>query len=236
MRYVLLTFLILTSSLHANEALTADNTPKISVQAEAKVRVNADYVNLNVRIYNEAQTVQLAKQAVDDAAKQVFDILERFNIDKKHYDASYIYTQTVYRWNNNKNEKQGESVSRTIQIKLRDMSNLATLTHQLLQVEHTQLQGQQFGFNNPQKYKNLVLKEAVKQAKIKAKMMLEATGQTLGPALFIEEQYTSEQMPIAYNNRNMEMMASGKQQTESAPMHVAKREISARVQVVFKIQ
>lgn len=234
MQYLLLFLLIITTSLQASDTPSQNDIAKISVQASAKILANADYMNLNLNVSHEAKTVKAAKKEVDKAAKQLFRIFKQFSIAKTDQDASYIRSQSVYHWRDNKREKQGELVSRSIQIKLRDINKLADLTHALLQVSHTHIQGQQLGFNNLKKYQNKALKQAVAQAKIKAKMMLEATGQTLGDAILIEEGQGSNTMPISYNNSMLEKAVSSS--AEPAPMPISKREIMANVRVVFSIK
>lgn len=232
MRFLLLFFLIISTSLQANDGSTQSSSAKISVQASAKVLVKADYMRLNLSIYHQADSVKVAKQEVDKAAKGLFRIFKQFNIAKKDQDASYIRSQTLYRWNNNKREKQGESVSRIIQINLRDMNKLASLTHEILQIKHAHIQSQEFAFDNLSEHQNRALKEAVKQAKIKAKKMLEATNQSLGEAIFIQEQLNGH-TPIMYNRMQSED-SSAKQ--DMAPMYAAKREVTAKVQVTFRIK
>lgn len=232
--YFFLILCLLSPTLQADSQQNQSITPTISVQSKASIVAKIDYITLDLNIRKEAKTTRQAKQVVDSAAKALFGIFKRYAINAEDQDAGQIQSQKLYRWNNqlNRNEERGQIVSRNIQVKLRQLNQLAKFTHEIIQIKHVHIQGQTFGFEQLATLKNKALQKAVKQAQIKADLMLRPLGQSLGKAILIEELDGNIPMPIAYASK---LRKSESFQSSPAPMPVAKQEISARVHVIFNL-
>ncbi len=234
--YFLFIFLLPYSNSHANDLEKQPITATIKVQSKATILAEVDYIKINLYLKKQANTLNQAKHAVDLAGKQLFAIFQRFHIKKADQDAGHIQSQSIYRWNKqrNMNEEKAQEISRYISIKLRKTNQLAAITHALIQVKNVHIQNQEYGFNNPLVLQNKALQKALKQAQKKAQLMLKSLNQHLGAPLQVKEIH--EQTPTfrAYaasvRNINQDIHA------EPAPMPVAKRKINAQVEVIFKIK
>lgn len=205
----------------------------IAVTGEGQIEAMPDYLRLQLSISAEAPTTAAAKTQVDQAMKALLATAQGFNIADTDIDAATLTSQSLYDWNNGKSTKRGEQVSRSVNLKLRDLTAHTELLHQLLQISALQVQHTQLNFNDPAALQLEATALALTQAKHKATVMATTLESRLGKVLSIEEN-NSANYPMA---KNMRMLSSAPMADSTpAPMLVQKQSISSTVQVRFELK
>lgn len=202
----------------------------ISVSGEGQIEVMPDYLNLRLLVSAEASDSKAAKQLVDQAMNTVLNISQALEIANEDIDASQLSNQPVYDWNNGKSSKRAEQVSRIVKITLRDLNSYTHLLHQLVAIDHVQIQHSSLHFNDPAALDLQASELALKQAKHKAAAMAAVLNTRLGKVLSIEEHGNA---PRALLGMRANAMADS---AAPAPMLVQKQTITSAVQVRFELK
>ena len=225
------TLVILFASLLMFNAQAAERY--ISVAGEGQIEAMPDYLTLQLSISAEAPTNAAAKTQIDQAMKALLATAQGFNITGTDIEAAMLTSQSLYDWNNGKSTKRGEQVSRSVNLKLRDIADHTELLHQLLQIPKLQVQHTQLNFNDPAALQLEATVLALKQAKQKATAMAATLDSRLGKVLSIEENNAA----IYPMTKNMRMMSSAPMADSApAPMLVQKQSINSTVQVRFELK
>lgn len=110
---------------------TADTRKTISVSGSGSVALQADIVNFQINVNEKAQTTAQAQQLTNKKINQILTILRSFKIEDKDITTTSLNFSTDYYWDNNKQIRDGETVSQSVYVKMRDLDNFAKLVDEL---------------------------------------------------------------------------------------------------------
>ncbi len=204
----------------------------IQVNASGSIDVLPDYIHISVIIEKTHKTREAAKIATDIISQQVIDTAKSLRIEDVHIQASDIFIQPEYQWENNKRIHIGEKIRRTINIKLYFLDNYSNLAERLVKLDITSMQQQGFGFDQIEKHQNKALMQALDKARIKAQQIAHNIKRKLGKVHQVTE--SSGHTPQPYPAGRMMTMTENTHQ--GAPLEIKPQTVSASVNVIYRIE
>lgn len=224
-------FLLLASLFSLQ--LMALNKANIQVNAEGSIEVMPDYLQLTVDIEKTGEHKADLKQQVDRISQQVIDAANDIEIKKEHIEAAKISIYPQYHWQDNKRTLVGETVQRTIQIKLYDLNQYSALANALADIDITRMHQPIYGFDDSQAIRNQALVKALKHAQAKAELIANTLDRKLGKAYQITE-HGSSYMPVM--RTQMKALAADSAAESVAALEVKPQTVSTTVNVVFLLK
>ena len=215
--------------------------PLITVTGQAEVRVPPDEVLFTLAVQNTDRDMLVANKKTDDSVKQVLSIARKNNVKPEDVQTSQISVQPKYNTDDmpydERNKVQrvliGYEVSKTVAIRLRDISRFDELLADVLKAGITSLSNLEFLDSQIRKHRDQARVMAIRAAKEKATLLAGEIGQSIGPAYSITE-YTPElRASGTLQNSNSSISSdAGTSESAIAPGSIS---ITAQVTVRFRL-
>jgi uncharacterized protein YggE len=210
---LLIALLVLSAFPAVALAQTNIEPPLITVTGQAEVRVPPDEVLFTLAVENTDRDMLVANKKTDDSVKQILSIARNNGVKPEDVQTSQISVQPKYNTddmpyderNKVKRVLLGYEVSKTVVIRLRDISRFDELLADVLKAGITRLSNLQFMDSQTRKHRDEARRMAIRAAQEKAKLLAGEIGQSIGPAYSITE-YSPD----------LEYRASGTLQTQNA--------------------
>lgn len=223
-------------------AQSAIEPPLITVTGQAEVRVPPDEVVFALVIEAMDKDVLAANKKTDESVREVLATARRNNIKPEDIQTSQISVQPKYNTDDMEYSERstvkrvliGYQVSKTIGIRLRDISRFEVILADVLKAGITQLTNLQFRDSQMRKHKDQARAMAIRAAREKANLLAREIGQTIGPAYSITEE--AQNFANSNINQNVSIARSSSTETESdraiAPGSIS---VTAEVTVKFRL-
>jgi uncharacterized protein YggE len=244
-KFALLIAIALTFSVQAL-AQDASDRALITVSGQAELRVPPDEVVFTLEVESVDKDVLAAKKKTDESVKEVFSLARDNKVNADDVQTSYISVEPKY----NTDELEygetrrgmkrvflGYAVSKTIAIRLKDISRFDPLLSDVLKAGVTKVSNVEFRDSQIRKHKDQARAVAMKAAQEKANLLAREIGQTIGPAYSITEgvvnRYAASNM-----SQNATSVISGDLSASESDSAIAPGLISvtAQVTVSFRLQ
>lgn len=227
-------FLLAASLAFVSFSSQAMDKPNIQVSAEGSIEVLPDYLQLMVNTERTGKSKANVKNEVDVITQKVIDAARAAGIKAEHIDASQISIQPQYEWDKSKRVFVGETVRRSVNIKLYDLSQYTALADALAKIDITELHQQGYGYEDASAHQNAALVKALNSARAKAELIAETMGGKLGKVYHVSESGSHfAQMP---KMRMTMAMAADSVAESAAPLEIRAQTVSANVSVIFLLK
>lgn len=195
MKKLILLFAILALFSLNTFAQNTVEPPLITVTGQAEVRVPPDEVLFTLAIENVDKDMLVANQKTDESVKQILAIARKHNVKPEDVQTSHISVQPKYNTDDMEYEARrnvkrvliGYQVSKTVAIRLRDISRFDVLLADVLKAGITRLSNLEFRDSQLRKHRDEARRMAIRAAKEKATLLAGEIGQSIGPAYSITE-------------------------------------------------
>jgi uncharacterized protein len=215
--------------------------PLITVTGQAEVRVPPDEVLFTLAVENVDKDMLVANRKTDDSVKQILAIARKHNVKPEDVQTSQISIQPKYNTddlpyderNRTKRVLIGYEVSKTVAVRLRDISRFDVMLADILTAGITRLSNLEFRDSQIRKHRDEARRMAIRAAKEKATLLAGEIGQAIGPAYSITE--TSRDVVPRAAMQNVSSDAGGAAESESA-LAPGTLSVTAQVTVRFRLQ
>ena len=234
--FIVLAFLLAVSAQAQNFDIT--KVPKISVTGTAEIQVVPDEVTFSLGISKTDKNLQTAKAQNDEIIKGVTALARRFNIAPTDTKTDYIAVREKYECIQPKGEAVcknifvGYTVSRTIVIKLKDLTKFEDFLSEIVKLGVTEVGEVTFETSQLRKYKDQTRAMAMRAAKEKALALAKEIGQTIGKAISITEK-DIDGYRSPYSNVRSNSFSVSDDGEESKTLAVGAISVKAQVEVEF---
>jgi uncharacterized protein len=214
--------------------------PLITVTGQAEVRVPPDEVLFTLAVENVDKDMLVANRKTDDSVKQILAIARKHNVKPEDVQTSQISVQPKYNTDDMPYEERnrtkrvliGYEVSKTVAIRLRDISRFDVMLADILQAGITRLSNLEFRDSQIRKHRDEARRMAIRAAKEKATLLAGEIGQSIGLAYSITE--TSRDYALRAAMQNVSSDAAGAAESESA-LAPGTLSVTAQVTVRFRL-
>ena len=211
------------------------NLPRIiSVTGEGEVKTRPDMATISTGVVTEGATAKDALAKNNGAMNAVIAALKSAGVaedDIQTSDFSVSPKYPPYQPNQTTAPRiVGYTVSNQVTARVKNLDKLGGILDALVQAGSNQINGIQFGLNDPKATINEARKKAVADAKARAELYAEAAGISVGKVIQISESSAVVPMPMMVKR---EMMA---QAADSVPVAVGQQTVTANVSITFEIQ
>ena len=239
----------LLAELKSYGTMGSQNTNTITLSGHGEVQAVPDIANVYFNISKDGKTVKEAQNAVAVVEKKALDSLKANGVadkDVKTQNASfnpkydYVYDKMLMPCNEfgcpprpGKSVITGYQASESITVKVRKTDDVGKIMQDLGGLGVTDLNGPNFAIDDEDALKAQARKEAIDDARTKAKALAKDLGVSLGRiASFSESGYGG---PIYYAKAEMMAMDAG---SAPAPAQIPKGEntISSDVTITYEIR
>ena len=233
--------LLVTLAFAAVPAFAQNNIepPLITVTGQAEVRVPPDEVLFTLAVENVDKDMLVANKKTDDSVKQILAIARRHNVKPEDVQTSNISVQPKYNTDDMEYEARrnvkrvliGYQVSKTVAVRLREISRFDEMLADILKAGITRLSNMEFRDSQLRKHRDEARRMAMRAAKEKADLMAREIGQSIGPAYSITET-TRDYAPRAMQNVSSDAGEAGESESALAPGTLS---VTAQVTVRFRL-
>lgn len=234
-------FLLVTLAFAAVPAFAQNNIepPLITVTGQAEVRVPPDEVLFTLAVENVDKDMLVANKKTDDSVKQILAIARRHNVKPEDVQTSNISVQPKYNTDDMEYEARrnvkrvliGYQVSKTVAVRLREISRFDEMLADILKAGITRLSNMEFRDSQLRKHRDEARRMAMRAAKEKADLMAREIGQSIGPAYSITET-TRDYAPRAMQNVSSDAGEAAESESALAPGTLS---VTAQVTVRFRL-
>ena len=208
------------------------------------MRVPPDEVVFTLEVESVDKDVMTAKKKTDESVKQVFGLAKDNKVNTDDVQTSYISVEPKY--NTDDLEYGGErrgvkrvfigyAVSKTIAIRLKDISRFDPLLSDVLKAGVTKVSNVEFRDSQIRKHRDQARALAIRAAQEKANLLAREIGQTIGPAHSITEGVASRYSANAMM-QNTTSVISGDLSASESDSAIAPGLISVTAQVTVSFQ
>lgn len=223
------------------------DTNVITLSGHGEVSAVPDLATVYFTIQKEAKTVKEAQEGVATVEAKAIEALKANNVDEKDYKASNASFNPVYEYQygktmpcnefgcpppRGKSVVTGYSASESITVKVRDVDTVGKIMQDLGALGVTDLSGPNFTIDDEDALKAQARKEAIEEAREKAKVLAKDLGVRLGKVVTFSEN-GDYPVPMMYAKAMDAGVAA-----ESAPAQLPKGEntITSDVTITFEIR
>src|SRR5437588_9860009 len=158
-------------------AQTTVEPPLITVTGQAEVRVPPDEVLFTLAVENVERDMLVANKKTDDSVKQILANARKNNVKPEDVQTSQISVQPKYNTDDMPYDERnkvkrvliGYEVSKTVAIRLRDISRFDGLLADVLQAGITRLSNLEFLDSQIRKHRDEARRMAIRAAQEKAR-------------------------------------------------------------------
>lgn len=193
-------FLALLWAMPAS-AQDIDKLPTITVVGTVEVEAVPDEVNFSLEVTKIDKDLQTAKRLNDESVSKILDLTRRFEVKPQNVKTAYISVEMKYETVRDPKKKvydadgdeigtrvfKGYEVSKTVVIKLTDVSRFEQFFEEVLKTGITEVRNVSFETSKYRELKVQARDLAIKAAREKAVAMAGAVNQTIGKAIYIGE-------------------------------------------------
>src|SRR5687767_11172529 len=198
--------------------------PLITVTGQAEVRVPPDEVLFTLAVENVDKDMLVANRKTDDSVKQILAIARKHNVKPEDVQTSQISVQPKYNTDDMEYEARrgikrvliGYQVSKTVAVRLRDISRFDEMLADILKAGITRLSNLEFRDSQIRKHRDEARRMAIRAAKEKATLLAGEIGQAIGPAYSITET-TRDYDPRPMQNVSSDAGRAGESESALAP-------------------
>lgn len=230
-------FLLLVASFSSFANTPLPNAGHVAVSGVGEVMAEPDMAEINLTVKAQETSSLKAKQEVDGKVNKLLSGLAQFAIGTDDVSASDIRLQPKFRYDRSGTQQlEGYSATRSVKLKLKQLSELNKLVDYVLSVPINQV-----GDIALKSSKHKALMEearllAVEDARSKAKTLARAFGRELGAVYSIGSDNV-EHGPVYGNPGPRYEMASLKSDAPAPGQYLQEKlRFSARLQAVFLLQ
>ena len=228
--------------------------PTIVVTGKAEIAVEPDYALISVDFTKIDKNLQTAQRASEEGVSKVLELTRRFSVPATDVSTNAISVSMKYFSVRDSNRRifdedggeigtktfEGYEGSRSVSIKLSDLTKFQELFNEVLKTEPTEVSRVSFETTRIRELKDRARDMAMVAAREKAVSMTRAIGQTVGKALKITEASNKS----SYLNSSNSMLSNVTTRMEST-IHLGKQtlaafspgtvKVEATVTVIFKL-
>lgn len=208
----------------------------ITVTGEAVIRVQPDEIVFKIEVENVDKDLVAAKRVNDEGVKKVLALARSYQIEPQNIKTDYISVEPSYsdRTDHKPREFIGYTVSKTVVIRLRDLSRFESLLSDALQAGVHRVYGVEFHTTEIRKYRDQARSLAIKAAQEKAIALTREINQKIGKAYSIQEGGSTERgNPLA--NVTLSTGESYSSSESDSTFAIGQITVSARVTVSFEL-
>ncbi|MBC7909521.1 MAG: SIMPL domain-containing protein [Pyrinomonadaceae bacterium] len=196
------TLLLLTLFLGASaSAQDIDKLPTIAAVGTVEVEAVPDEVNISLEVEKIDKDLQIAKRLNDESVGKILELTRRFDVKPQNVKTAFISVEMKYETVRDPKKKvydaggdeigirvfKGYEVSKTVVIKLTDVSRFEQFFEEVLKTGITEVNNVSFETSKYRELKVEARELAIKAAQKKAMAMAAAVNQTIGKAIYIGE-------------------------------------------------
>jgi uncharacterized protein YggE len=215
--------------------------PLVTVTGQAEVRVPPDEVVFTLAVENVDKDMVVASKRTDDSVRQILAIARKNNVKPEDVQTSHISVQPKYNTDDLPFDSRdkvkrvmiGYEVSKTVAIRLREISRFDDLLADVLKAGITRLSNLEFRDSQIRKHRDEARRMAIRAAKEKAQLLASEIGQSVGPAYSITEEGGGDYGRSNYAQNATRETGSGSSDSESA---TAPGSISVTAQVTVRFR
>lgn len=211
------------------------STRIISVTGKGIVKASPDMAIVNFAIVTLGKTPEAARSENAKISKEVLNAAKKAKVKEKdtRLEVLNVYEKTEYR--SGKRHKLGYEATREFSVDLYELDKLPELISSVINSGANRLSNVQYSIKDKDSVRNEALQKAVKDAKSKAELMLDALGrESLGKILVIDEEYFNNPSPMRF--RGGAMFAKAETAAEPEAFAQGDLEYSASIKATFSLQ
>lgn len=228
-------FLVFAISAPAVTAAMADEPPRrtITMTGVGDVRGAPGNATISTGVVTEDRTAAAALAANTKAMATALARLKDLGIASRDLQTSNFSIQPRY-FHNPKSQQPprivGYTVSNQLTVVIRDLSNLGRVLDEVVRNGANQISGPSFGFENPEKLRDIARARAAADAWRKAKLYAGALQIELGPVVSVTESAGFSPQPMMRSAR----MAMA--EAADVPVEAGEVGLTAKVNIVWEIR
>lgn len=248
-----LTVLFLSAALLAAPAQAQELAAirSITVSGQAQRKVVPDEAHINVNLNAQDKDMAKARAAHQQKLARLLALVDKAGIDEKKVRSQSSNVQPVYTYRNdgkgnNQRVFEGYRVQTSLDITVGDTSKLGGLMDSIARAGFEQGANTEWGnlisvyytLADPDKLRDDLLVQAIANARAKAERMADAADAKLGAVYQINEQGTSQFVPMLARPAAPMMMKAGMADaamTEAAPP-AGEQEVQSNVTVTYELK
>lgn len=206
-RFLSVFFILLFVCAAAVAAQEIDKMPSITVSGKAEIWVVPDEARLSLDFTKLDKDLQVAKRLNDESVAKILELTRRFAIAAQDVSTTSISVDMKYESIRDPKNRiydedgdeigkkifKGYEVSKTIVVRLRDISKFEDFFNETLKTGLTEIDSVSFETSKLREVKDQARDMAMKAAKEKATAMAKSIGQNIGKAVKITEGTVSNQ-------------------------------------------
>ena len=203
-------------------------TRTIAVAGEGRVSKTPDLFHFSVAVAEQGLHVSKLNQSVSKTSKRIVTLLLEQGIPEKDIQALHVQLEPWYEYQNNRRTQKGFRLSRTINVKVRQVAKFDKLIDRVLKTGASGVDGFRYSLSQPRSSYLDALDLAVVDAKFRAERLASSMQSQVGKVISIRESGVShEPMP-----RMEKTMAFSDSVGGYVPGEV---DVTAHVDVVFEL-
>jgi uncharacterized protein YggE len=232
--------LLLPAALSPTRA-RAEVTPRlITVTGEADVRVPPDEVTITLGVETTDTEPTTAARKNAEQVRQVVAMASQFKIEAKDIGTDQLSLNKHFEYINGKNQFKDYQATRTVSLRLKDLSRFEDLLIAAMKGGATSISGVQFCTSQLRKFRDQARAQALKAASEKANDLARTVNQRVGKPHTITEMldgwsFWSSARGAMYGNAQVNVQSTGSASAGDTP-GVGLITVSARITAAFELE
>ncbi|RKU12521.1 SIMPL domain-containing protein [Candidatus Poribacteria bacterium] len=214
----------------------APESRSIHVNGSGSVTGEPDIATLYLGVSVEKETVEAAREAAASAMTAVIDALKANDIAENDIQTENFSIYPQYDWTDEGRVLRGYRVNNSVRAKVRDLETLSDIIDDATRAggDIIVVDSIQFMIEDPTPLQAQARVLAVKDAKVKAQTLAEASGVTLGKPITISETTRTTGPPIAY--AETAEFAADDGARSATPIQAGELTVTINVTLVYEIE
>lgn len=230
-----LLILLFVSCASAATGAGAVDTSTVSVSGTGTVYLKADMVTFRVEVSETRDTTALAQQAANKKVSAILSVLRSFGIAEEDMATTSLSFYTDYMWENGKQIKNGETVSQSVAVKMKDLDNFSSLVDALgSSVSGITLSSVNFDVEDKTAAISAAREAAYSDALSKASAYAGYSNMNLGNPVSISEGYSSVSRAVNLDYKSLAASAAV-EEAYSTEAPTGLLSVSVNVSAVFEL-
>ncbi len=233
--FIALAYLTFTHRDISVDMSTGERDRTISVTGEAETFVAPDTASVSFSVTKKAQTTENAMNSINERMNVLLAQLKGFDVKEKDIKTVNYSVQPQYSYNNNKQIFEGYRATQRIQVKIRDLEKTSDILSTVNSAGVDNVSQLTFFVDNEEEVKEKLRKEAIKNAKEKAKVLAQDLGVNLNEIVGYSNGNFNDGFEPAYRSQDFAYSMNAKEEVAEAVVPTGENQFKVIVTVMYKI-